>query len=513
MKTRRYSKQDYRTDDQRIALRAKVVPHSAEAEIGVLGSLLIDPHRCVDICVLNKITADSFYCESNKIVYQGIMDLASKGSQIDLITVTDHLRNNLKLIPLGGEEYMNRIVDSTPTAAHCLYYVEILRKKEVLREILRVTTEAQEKCYLEQSDADHVLAETEQGILAISNGMQSNKLSSLDDSMARVLKEAMLAYENTGSMSGMPTGLRNLDSLMLGLRRGEMIVLAARPSMGKTSLAMNICENLMTGEATGEMVPVLVFSCEMKQDALVMRMVFAKAGLTQKDITERWVRADEAERRLTEAMQGYARCPIYIDDTAGMDIADVRSKARKYKKDYGIQFIMIDYLQLLSSRERYDQGRQLETSFISSNIKAMAKELDVPVLVLSQLSRATEKEGGGKPRLSDLRDSGAIEQDADVVLMLRRPVKNSRDPDAIYPDLAYCEVAKNRNGDTGEAMLTFTAKKCKFTDRAQKEGDGQTMKPVPSNFVDVAGGGQVEQPMHGDEWSGYYDKDNMYKGW
>ncbi len=466
--------------DDSAATTLRIPPHSAEAEVGLLGSILLDAPRVLDACATSKITPESFFAEQNRVVYEAANDLYASGQAVDLITVTDFLRSAGALDRAGGEAALNRLVDSTPTAANARYYIDIVRKKHLLRTVLRVTTEAQEKCYAEQGSADTILSETEQAVLAISEGGESEFVS-WQESIRKAIRNVELSFDQGGSLAGISTGFRNLDRYMYGLRSGEMIVLAARPSMGKTSLAMNICENVALGVGGDHVAkPVGIFSCEMSQESLIMRMLCSHAKLNMRDINEGYKNQREVIQRLTGAASELEKAPIYVDDTAGLDVMDLRARARRMKKRFGIRLIMIDYLQLLNSRERADQGRQLETSHISSNIKAMAKELDVPVIVLSQLSRAPEqRDNTGKPKLSDLRDSGAIEQDADVVLLLRRPCKNPKDPEYEDKSLAYVDVAKHRNGPTGEARLDFQDEYTQFRDRAYGDaGNEGNMVPM-----------------------------------
>ena len=457
----------YLPEEDGSAAALRIPPHSAEAEIGLLGSILVDAERVLDACATEQIVPESFFAVQNRVVFEAARDLYSSGQGVDLITVTDYLRTCGRLDDAGGEEALNHLVDSTPTSAHAAYYIDIVRKKHLLRTILRITTEAQEKCYSEQTSADTILSETEQAVLGISE-QQSSDIVSWRDAIHKAIHNVDLSFDKAGALAGISTGLGNLDHYMYGLRSGEMIVLAARPSMGKTSLAMNICENVAMGiGGDGVAKPVAIFSCEMSQESLIMRMLCAHAKLSMDTIHKQLKTQNEIIQSLTQAASELEKAPIFVDDTAGLDIMDLRARARRMKKRFGIRLIMIDYLQLLNSRERADQGRQLETSHISANIKAMAKELDVPVIVLSQLSRAPEqRDSSGRPKLSDLRDSGAIEQDADVVLLLRRPCKNPKDPLHEDERLAIVDVAKHRNGPTGEAMLDFEDKYTKFTDRA-----------------------------------------------
>jgi len=291
-----------------------------------------------------------------------------------------------------------------------------------------------------------------------------------------------------GSVSGLPTGLRNLDRKLRGLRNGEMIVLAARPSMGKTSLAMNIAECVALGRDMQDRAfegdaakgrPVAIFSLEMAQEALALRMLCGMAGVPAFQIDSGIGNSQKITQELTRAASKLSKASIYVDDTGGLDVMELRARARRMKKKYNLELVIVDYLQLINYREMARQGRQLETAAISANLKAMAKELKVPVLVLSQLSRAPEQRGdkSAKPKLSDLRDSGAIEQDADVVLLLRRPSRNPGDPEADDRTLAIVDVAKHRNGPTGEVRLNFEDSLTRFGDRADEHRDDGSLEP------------------------------------
>ncbi len=467
----RSSRSRTRNPEQSEFSTLRVPPHNGEAEIAVLGAIFLDAERVIDLCLTSDITPESFYAPQNRALYETILQLHGAGKAIDAVTVSDALRDAGLLDMVGGVDGLNHLVDATPTSAHAAFYVEVLREKHLLRTIIQVATDAQTKCYDDPSKADTILSETEQAVLAISEKQKSDALSwkeAIRDTIRRVEHGFDHGPE---SLAGISTGLKNLDRLMYGLRPGEMIVLAARPSMGKTSLAMNICENVALGtvsgkEGTGARKAVGIFSCEMSQQSLVMRMLCAHAQLNMREINQGFGNQAAIIQKLTRAASELEKASIVVDDTSGLDVMDLRARARRMKKQFGVELIMIDYLQLLNSREYAAQGRQLETSNISSNIKAMAKELNLPVIVLSQLSRSPEKDKSGKPKLSDLRDSGAIEQDADVVLLLRRPCKNPGDPEFDDKRLAYVDVAKHRNGPTGEAVLDFEDQYTKFTDRA-----------------------------------------------
>lgn len=460
----------------------RVPPHSEEAECGVLGSILLDSSRVLGICLEGALSDDSaFYMPANRIIYKSMVEMFNATKPIDMLTLVEYLRAKGELENAGGPEYLEKLLDKTPTAAHAEYYINIVRQNALKRRTLDVVRKIEENCYDGSFAADQVVAEAEKNVLGIADNKTVTSTSWRDSifntfsTIDRIL---------SGGVSGVSTGFRNLDHKMRGLRPGEMIVLAARPSMGKTSLAMNICECLARGRDIfgrplrgglpeyGGKVPVGIFSLEMSQEALAMRMLCAKAKIPGWKLEGGQLNPKDANASFTKAASELSDAEFYVDDTGGLDVSEMRARARRMKKQHGIGLIMIDYLQLLNCREKASQGRQLETSAISGQIKSMAKELNVPVIVLSQLSRATEQRPGdksGKPKLSDLRDSGAIEQDADVVLMLRRPCKYPGDKEAEDKTLAIVDVAKHRNGPTGEVRLNFEDQFTQFSDRDESQ--------------------------------------------
>ncbi len=453
----------------------RIPPYSAEAEQAVLGAIMLDPHRTMDLCSEAGIVPESFWVSANRTIYTVAEKLFREGNPVDVLTVCDALRTSGELDAVGGSVGVERIVAGTPAVAHAEYYASILHDKHLLRRLIAVTDEAQEKCYAPDRNVELIISETEQEVLAIGEKRQT-AVPVWKDAITTTFGKIDKMLQRKDGISGISTGFKNLDEKLSGLRNAEMIVLAARPSMGKTSLAMNICENVALGTDAGgkvnrrEPMPVGIFSCEMSTDALITRMLCSRARVSLQNVMAGYVNKSEANTKLSRAACELMKAPIYVDDTGGLDVMDLRARARRMKKKYDIKLIMIDYLQLLNSREYSDQGRQLETSHISSNIKAMAKELDVPVLVLSQLSRAPEnRDKSGKPRISDLRDSGAIEQDADVVMLLWRPsyyADKFADKGLEDETLAKIDVGKNRNGPVGVADLTFESEFTQFSDRA-----------------------------------------------
>jgi len=445
----------------------RVPPYSEEAEKGVLGSILLDFARVMDLCIERQLAPESFYVPSHRIIFDTFRDMSGRGVVIDVLTVAERLKDADKLDSIGGAIFLDRLVDSTPTAAHAEYYIDIVRQKHLLRCIIECSREAENDCFVSQESADLVLSKVEQAFMDITE-RQHGYVMPWSDAVKGTMEYVEHILVTRRGLSGISTGLTNLNRILQGLRKGEMIVLAARPSMGKTSLAMNIAEHVALGDKDPDHKarPVGIFSLEMAHEALVLRMLCSKAGVSSYKLSSGFLSATN-HRKLTQAASALTKAPIFLDDTGGLDILELRARARRMKKKHDIELIIVDYLQLIHSKEYVRQGRQIETSHISGNLKAMAKELRVPVLVVSQLSRAPEQRDKlGRPKLSDLRDSGAIEQDADVVCMLRRPCKYPDDEDAGDVLLAVVEVMKQRNGPTGEAKLNFEETFTRFEDRA-----------------------------------------------
>lgn len=481
-----------------IEVPLRVPPHSVEAERGVLGSILLDAARVMDLCVEAGLDEDAFHLYAHRVVYSAFLAMSKGGMPIDMLTAVQQLRAIDRLKDVGGAEFLEKLVDATPTAAHAEYYIDIVRQKYLLRRTIACARRVEQTCYEEGRSADEILSSSEQSFLNLTEH-QKRSGQSWPDAIKATFARIERIME--GGVSGISTGFLNLDKMLGGLRESEMIVLAARPSMGKTSLAMNICECLALGrdingqplrggaEEHGGKCPVAIFSLEMSQEALAMRMICANAKISGYQLESGYFNNQQANRAFMQAASELGQALLYIDDTGGIDVMELRARARRLKKQYDIRMIMIDYLQQLNCREYARQGRQLETAAISAQLKAMAKELNVPVLVLSQLSRASETRAGdrtGTPRLSDLRDSGAIEQDADVVMLLRRPCKYPSDKEFADKTLAIVDIAKHRNGPTGEVRLNFDDRFTRFTDRADAAG-GDSDMAVPDDIAYAAG--------------------------
>ena len=486
----------------------KTPPNNVEAERAVLGSVLLDARgrngdRVMDLCLTGGIVPETFFDPRNRTVYQTMLDMNRASKPLDPLTLMEELRVTGKLDTLGGSGYVEALLDQVQTTANAEYYLSIIRAKHLRRTMIERASRVVEKCYDEGEypDPQTVLGEAEKDFLSI--GTHGDKTmpwsAAVEDSFRRIDK---MFSSNGDTFEGLSTGLVHLDEKLQGLKPSEMIVIAARPSVGKTSLAMNIAESAAMGQMLtlkgngyppvvvdgGKRHPVMIFSLEMPVEALTKRMVSGRAHINMWRLNRNMCAKSEKEvmtQNLFQAVGELKAAPIFVDDSAGLDIMDLRARARRAKKAHGIELIVIDYLQLCKCNEKAKQGRQLEVSEISQQVKAMAKELKIPVIVLSQLSRANEQRGDKfeKPKLSDLRDSGAIEQDADVVFLLRRPSRNSQDPESSDQQLAIIDVAKNRNGEIGEVRVNFVREYTRFEDRplpAGEPGDNyQTSEPPP----------------------------------
>lgn len=447
----------------------RALPHSVEAEQGVLGSMLISPRDIIAEAV-EKINEQYFYIPAHQTIYVVLVDLWNAGAGIDLITFTQVLRDRNLLDSVGGAAFVTSLFTFVPTAANVGYYLEIVRDKYILREIISACTEGARRSYEEQDQVDNLLDEVEQKIYAVGEDRFKNQSLTMKDQVMEAIDAINKLWENKGSLSGLPTGFIELDRMTSGLHEAEMIVIAARPSMGKTAFCMNIVEHI----AVHVKRPVAVFSLEMSSQQLVQRMLCSSAHVNIKRARDGFLAESDFDK-LTNAAAKLAEAEIYIDDTAGLTILELRAKARRLSAQHKIELIVIDYLQLLRSNSRRGQeNRQIEISEISAGIKGLAKELKIPIIVAAQLNRNPENRTGdskGRPRLSDLRESGSIEQDADLVGLLVRQeyYADSEEEKEETEGKAELIIAKQRNGPTGDVPLTFRKEFTRFEDRAREE--------------------------------------------
>ena len=448
-------------------------PHSVEAEQGVLGSMLLSPRQAIAECV-EKINDQYFYVPAHQTIYNVLVDLWNAGQAIDLITFTQVLRDRNLLESVGGAGFVTSLFTFVPTAANLEYYLEIVRDKYVLRQIISAATESARRAYEEQDEVNNLLDEVEQRIFAVGEDRFKGQMLSMKEQVMSTLESIEKLFENKGAITGISTGFRDLDKLTSGLHGSEMIVIAARPSMGKTALAMNIAEHA----AIETKLPVSIFSLEMSAQQFVQRMLCSRAHVNLAKTRDGFL-AEADFSKLTHAASKLAEARIFIDDTAGLSILELRAKARRLKAQQDVQLIIVDYLQLLRSTSRRAQdNRQLEISEISAGLKGLAKELKIPIIVVAQLNRNPEiRTGSGKgvPRLADLRESGSIEQDADLVGLLVRE-EYYADTDEEREELkgkAQLIIAKQRNGPIGDVKLTFLNEFTRFVDRSDEKVESE----------------------------------------
>ena len=411
--------------------------------------------------------SEVFYDLRHQTIFDVLAEMFDKREAIDLITVQQKLRDRGLLEQVGGIAYLATMPDTVPSAANLSYYLEIVQEKFLLRKMIRVCTEVVGRVYDYEGQVDALMDEVERDILRMSEDHVQSQTSPMKELVKRAINTVEDYHQRQGTLTGIGTGFADLDKLTTGLHGGEMIVIAARPSVGKTSLAMNIAEHV----AIEQRLPVGVFSLEMTADSLVLRMLCSRARVNLRNVREGFL-AERDFPKLTGSAGKLASAPLFIDDSSSLSILQMRAKARRMYQQYGIRLFVVDYLQLLHSPSHRADNRQQEIAEISSGIKALAKELNVPVIVLSQLNRDVEREKGRPPRLSDLRESGAIEQDADFVGLLYRPAKGEDEDvgadtsnDAVPVNLL---IAKQRNGPAGEDVpLTFLKVYTRFESAAK----------------------------------------------
>ncbi|MEI7863795.1 MAG: replicative DNA helicase [Chthoniobacterales bacterium] len=437
------------------------LPQAIEAEKGLLCSILLSPREVLTDCV-DQIEEEAFYSPAHGAVFRVLVEMWSANQQIDVITLTNRLRDLSLLDSVGGPGAVTELIGYVPTAANAPHYLEIVREKSLLRKMISACTSSVARCYEEQGDVPQLLDDVEREIFVIGEKRFRKGAPLMRDEVFSALENIEKIFQQRGRISGLATGFTVFDQMTDGLHPGEMIIVAARPSMGKTALAMNIVENVALN--LEEPKPVGVFSLEMSTQQLVQRMLCSRARVNMKKIRSGMLARAE-HGKLNDAAASLSESKIFIDDTPGLTILELRAKARRLRDRHRIEMIAIDYLQLCRSTSRRGQdNRQIEISEISAGIKALAKELEIPIIVLAQLNRQPEQRGGGKPRMSDLRESGSLEQDADVVALLVRPEVYEEDEE-VRSDLsgkAELIIAKQRNGPIGEIPLTFIKEYTRF---------------------------------------------------
>lgn len=449
-------------------IEERVPPQNIEAEQAVLGAMLIDKEAIAK--ATEVLSADDFYREAHRVIFSAMLELYNKNEAVDMVTVTEILKRDNKLEDIGGIAYITSLANVVLTAANVKYHAEIVAEKSVLRQLVRVSTEIAAMGYEANEDVSTLLDTAESRILEISNRKKKNDFTAINDILMDSVQSIESLLQNKGGLTGLPAGFADLDKLTSGLHPSDFIILAARPSMGKTALALNIVQNVALRAHKvigGEPRSVAFFSLEMSKEQLVNRMLCAEAGIDSQRLRVGEMH-DEDWTHLWDACDTMSRAKIYIDDTAGITAMDMRSRARRLKAEHGLDLIVVDYLQLMQgSGKRNNSGdRQQEVSEISRSLKALARELDVPVLALSQLSRSVESRQIKRPMLSDLRESGSLEQDADIVAFLYREDYYNPETENKHTELI---IAKHRNGPVDTVNLFFQKQFTKFVGFTKRE--------------------------------------------
>ena len=430
-------------------------PHNIEAEQAVIGAIFLVPEAFSTASEL--LVADDFYRASHQRIFRAMGKLSDRGEPIDLVTITTLLSNEQTLDEAGGVSYLTDLANSVPTAANIEYYSKIVEEKALLRRLIRTATDIVTTTYSQEDEVEDVLNEAERTILEVSSRNNSGAFQSIKDVLIDVYDNIEQLHQNSASITGVPTGYRDLDHITSGFQRNDLIIIAARPSVGKTAFALNIAQNIAT--STDE--NVAIFSLEMGADQLVSRMLCAEGNIDSQRLRTGSLEADDWGK-LTMAMGSLSNAGIYIDDSPGIRVSEIRSKCRRLKQEHGLGMIIIDYLQLIQGSESSKENRQQEVSEISRSLKALARELNVPLIALSQLSRGVEQRQDKRPMMSDLRESGSIEQDADIVGFLYRD--DYYDTESEQQNIIEIIISKQRNGPTGTVELAFVKEYNKFVD-------------------------------------------------
>lgn len=435
----------------------RIPPHSVESEQSILGSILLDKDAI--ITVAETITPTDFYKDAHRIIYESMMALNNKNEPIDMVTLTDELRKRGYLDDIGGVTYLTSLSTIVPTTSNVKYYADIVKEKSVLRQLIKASNDIINLGYGSGESAENVLDFAEKKIFDISQERTNDDFKPINQVLMDTYDMIESIYSNKSDVIGVTTGFKDLNKKINGLQRTDLILVAARPAMGKTAFALNLVQNAaIKGNAS-----VAVFSLEMSKEQLAQRMIAAQSNVELKKMKTGTLN-DADWPRIISAMAVMSDAKIFIDDTPGIKINELRSKCRKLKMEQGLDLVMIDYLQLMESDSK-NESRQQEISKISRSLKILAKELDCPVVALSQLSRAPEQRADHRPVLSDLRESGAIEQDADIVMFLYRDEYYHSDSER--KDLAEIIIAKNRHGETGSVELVWMGSIQRFGDKVK----------------------------------------------
>jgi len=428
----------------------KLPPQNIEAEQSVLGGILIENgaiHK-----VMETLTPEDFYREAHRRIYDTLIDLSERDEPADLITLTNELRKKDQLDAVGGASYVTSLIDSVVTAANIEYYAKIIKEKAILRKLIETATTIVTESFADRSDVESLLDQAEQSIFQISDNRVRPSFYPIRDIVKDSFRTIERLFEKKELVTGVPSGFKELDQRTAGFQPADLIIVAGRPSMGKTAFCLNVAQYA----AIEKKIPVAVFSLEMSKEQLVIRMLCSEAQVEGTRLRTGYLTESDWPR-LTLAAGNLSDAPIYIDDSAALSVLELRAKARRLNAEYGLGMIIIDYLQLMKGRSRVE-SRQQEISEISRSLKALAKEINVPVVAVSQLSRRTEERQGMRPQMTDLRESGAIEQDADLILFIYRDEVYNRAEDNPNRGKAEIIIGKQRNGPTGKIDLAYLDK-------------------------------------------------------
>lgn len=447
----------------------RVPPHNIEAEQAVLGAVLLEPNT-VSV-VVERLDAEDFYRASHEIIFKAMLQLFNQGEPIDVVTLTTILSNTDQLEQAGGIAYLTDLASSVPTAANVDYYSKIVEEKALLRRLIYTATEIVTNTFSYEDDVDQVLDEAEKKILEVSNKQNAGAFKSIKDVLIDVYDQIEQLHNNDDDVTGVSTGYRDLDRMTSGFQRNDLIIVAARPSMGKTAFALNIAQNVAKNTEEN----VAIFSLEMGAEQLVQRMLCAEGNIDSQRLRTGKLESEDWGK-LTMAMGSLSHAGIYIDDSPSLRVSEIRSKCRRLKQEHGLGMIIIDYLQLISGSGSSSENRQQEVSEISRALKGLARELEVPLIALSQLSRGVESRQDKRPMMSDLRESGSIEQDADIVSFLYRD--DYYEDETEQQNIIEIIISKQRNGPTGTVELAFVKEFNKFVDLDYRYSNAD-MPPVP----------------------------------
>ena len=436
----------------------RIPPQDLIAEQSIIGSLLLDKQALLR--VIEILQADSFYRDAHRYIYQTILELFDRGEPVDLVTVTDALRKAGKLEAVGGSIYVTDLLNSVPTAANVEYYAKIVEEKAVLRRLIEAGTKIVADAFGEPEDVDQILDQAEKSVFNIALKRIREGFFRIDSVIKGVLDKIDRLYDKKEAITGITTGFPDLDRLTAGFQNADLVIIAARPAVGKTALALNIAQNV----AVKYKIPVAIFSLEMSKDQLAQRMLCSEAEIDAQRLKTASL-SDIGWKKLTRALGRLSEAPIFIDDSATLTATEIRAKARRLKLERGLGLVIVDYMQLMRGRARVE-NRVQEISEIARSLKILARELDLPVVALSQLSRAVEQRTDRIPRLSDLRESGEIEQTADVVMFIHR--EDYYNPQSDRGNIAEIIIAKQRNGPVGRIELVFRKEIAKFSSKESR---------------------------------------------